>query len=58
LTVFSKKLCIRKSRYINFEKQSYFRYEAIVPGKPEFIGEYMEKYWYCESEEKLMKFLK
>lgn len=37
---------------------NYFRYEAIIPGKPEFIAEYTDKYWYCESEEMLLKFMK
>lgn len=40
---------------------SYFiicRYEAIVPGHAEFIAEYRGKFFYCESEEKLLKFMK
>ncbi|KAH3738545.1 hypothetical protein DPMN_045182 [Dreissena polymorpha] len=34
------------------------RYEAITPGNPEFIAEYVGKYWYCQSEEKLLRFMK
>ena len=35
-----------------------YRYEAIKPGKSDFVVEYREKYWYCETEEKLLKFMK
>ena len=36
----------------------FCRYEAITPGKPEFIVEYKGKFFYCESEEKLLKFMR
>ena len=48
---------LKKKMYIILEFYSY-RYEAIVPGNPEFIAEYREKFFYCESEEKLLKFMK
>ena len=35
-----------------------FRYEAIVPGKVEFMVEYREKIYEMESEEKLLKFMR
>ncbi|XP_046580092.1 adenylate kinase 9-like [Haliotis rubra] len=34
------------------------RYESIVPGNPDLIVEYRKKYYYFESEEKLLKFMK
>lgn len=35
-----------------------YRYEAIVPGNPNFIAEYQDLFFFMESEEKLMKFMK
>jgi hypothetical protein len=34
------------------------RYEAIIPGSPEFVAEYRDKFYYMESEEKLLKFMR
>ena len=34
------------------------RFEAIVPGNPEFVAEYRNKLCYLESEEKLEKFMR
>ncbi|XP_041351641.1 adenylate kinase 9-like isoform X3 [Gigantopelta aegis] len=34
------------------------RYEAIVPGNPDLIAEYQGKFFYMETEEKLLKFMK
>lgn len=34
------------------------RYEAIVPGNPNFIAEYQDLFYFMESEEKLMKFMR
>jgi len=34
------------------------RFEAIVPGNPQFVAEYLNKLYYLESEEKLEKFMR
>ncbi|KAL8579547.1 hypothetical protein ACOMHN_025500 [Nucella lapillus] len=34
------------------------RYEALVPGNPDLIVEYLEKFYYLESEEKVLKFMR
>jgi len=34
------------------------RFEAIVPGSPEFVAEYENKLYYLESDEKLEKFMR
>lgn len=34
------------------------RFEAIVPGNPELVAEYMNKLYYLETEDKLEKFMR
>jgi len=34
------------------------RFEAIVPGNPELVGEYQNRLYSLETEEKLRKFMR